>query len=103
MAKQVVLTPIALANYDKVIEYLIGNWNITVVNDFVDRFIEARNILSKNAEIYPFENKKKGIRRCVLTKHNIVLFRESGTLVEILMIFDTRQDPKKLRDLLKNS
>ena len=101
MIKEVVLTQTALDNYDKILEYLIENWDIAVVNDFIDRFTEACNILSRNAEIYPYENQKEQIRRCVLTKHNVVLFRELKTRVEILMIFDTRQDPKKLAKLLK--
>jgi len=101
MAKQIILTPTALANYDKILEYLIENWGVTVTNDFIDRFIEVRNALSKNAEIYPFENKSKRIQRCVVTKHNLALFRESDNVIEILMIFDTRQDPQKLAELLK--
>ncbi len=101
MAKKIILTPTALATYDKILEYLIENWSITVANDFIDRFVEVRNILSKNAEIYPFENKLKRIQRCIITKHNIAFFRESDTAIEILIILDTRQDPKKLATLLE--
>jgi len=36
MAKQIILTPTALANYDKILEYLIENWGVTVTNDFID-------------------------------------------------------------------
>ncbi len=100
MAKKITLTPTALASYDKILEYLIKNWGITVANDFIRRFMEVNNVLSKDAQIYPFENKLKKVQRCLITKHNIAFFRESDTSVEILMIFDTRQDPKKLAKLL---
>lgn len=101
MIKKVVLTPTALSNYEDILEYLIENWGVTVVNDFIARLVEVRVSLSKNTEIYPFENKSKRIQRCVVTKHNVLYFRQSGFVIEILIIFDTRQDPKKLRRLLK--
>lgn len=80
MAKQVVLVPTALSNYDNILEYLIENWGIVVVNDFIDRFIEVSKILSINPAIYPFANRKKRIQRCVLTS-TILYFFENWTIV----------------------
>jgi plasmid stabilization system protein ParE len=52
MAKQVVLSPTALANYESILQYLIGEWGVSVANDFIERFIKVRIVLSENTEIF---------------------------------------------------
>ena len=40
------------------------------------------------------------MQKCLLTKHNMLYFRESDEIIEIITIFDTRQDPKKLTNII---
>ena len=96
MIKPIVLTQTALNNYNAIVKYLIEEWDVSVANDFIERFVEVRNMLATNAEIFAYENKVKQIQKCVLTKHNIIYFKATKTQIKILAIFDTRQDPKKL-------
>lgn len=96
MIKPIVLTQTALNNYNAIVKYLIEEWDVSVANDFIERFVEVRNMLATNAEIFAYENKAKQIQKCVLTKHNIIYFKATKTQIKILAIFDTRQDPKKL-------
>jgi len=96
MIKPIVLTQTALNNYNAIVKYLIEEWDVSVANDFIERFVEVRNMLAINAEIFAYENKAKQIQKCVLTKHNIIYFKATKTQIKILAIFDTRQDPKKL-------
>ncbi|HWZ36417.1 MAG TPA: type II toxin-antitoxin system RelE/ParE family toxin [Mucilaginibacter sp.] len=96
MIKAVVLTPTALKNYDAVIEYLIENWGVSVVDDFIEKFKKTKSVLADYPEIYSFQNKAKQIQKCVLTRHNIIYFKATKTQIKILAVFDTRQDPKKL-------
>ena len=42
----------------------------------------------------------KQVRRCVLTKHNIIYFKEFPDRITILTVFDTRQNPKKLNKII---
>jgi plasmid stabilization system protein ParE len=100
MAKQVILTPVALANYQQIIEYLTDNWGVNVAKNLMERFEKVAGRLSKTPHIYPLVNENNNIRSCVLTKHNIIYFKEYETAIKILMIFDTRQDPSKLVELL---
>ena len=101
MAKEVVLTAIAEADLEEVTDYLIGTWGISVCNSFLLRFEQVCELISASADIYPFVYKKEKIRKCVLTKHKTVYFREHSYKIEIITIFDTRQDPRKLPQLLK--
>jgi plasmid stabilization system protein ParE len=100
MAKEVILTPIATSDFNNVLEYLTFNWGMSVTDNFVARFNKVTLLLSENAGIYPFFDKPRQLQRCVVTKHNILYFRETSQLIIIYTVFDTRQDPEKLTPLI---
>lgn len=100
MVKKVVITKLAQITYNDVLEYLIANWGETVTNDFIERFEEVYRAIAKNPQMFPFKDKVKQVQYCVLTKHNILYFKEVEEMIQILIIFDTRQNPKKLLGLL---
>ena len=47
--------------------------------------------------LYPIIYKKEKVRKCVLTKQNTLYYRVMETEIQILRVFDTRQDPAKLQ------
>ena len=96
MAKEVILTPLALANYEVILDYLLSEWTEKIANDFVKRFNQVCGILLESPDIYPYVDKVKKVQRCVLTKQNIIYFVVYPDVVKILTIFDSRQNPEKL-------
>lgn len=96
MAKEVILTPIAVNDFENVVDYLTHKWGIPTANNFVDRFEKVVLLLSEDVSMFPFVNTAKQIQKCILTKHNILYFKETVEAVKILTIFDTRQGPEKL-------
>jgi len=96
MAKEVILTPIAVKDFQNIIDYLNYKWGTSVINNFVDRFEKVLALLSEEASIFPFVDTVNQIQKCVLTKHNTLFFKETEKEIKILAIFDTRQDPEKL-------
>ena len=54
MAKEVILTPLAIANYEQIVDYLISDWSAAVANNFIDRFESVCKLLSEDPEIFPF-------------------------------------------------
>jgi len=100
MAKEVVITKLAIDDYDIVVGYLTGKWGINVANNFMDRFDEVVLLISKNTSIFPFVDPIKKMQKCVLTKHNMLYFIEKDEIIEIVTIFDTRQDPQKLTNII---
>ena len=96
MAKEVILTPIALQDFQNIVDYLNYKWDISTVNNFIDRFEKVIVLLSTNATPFPFVDHDKEIQKCLLTKHNTLFFIETENEIKILTIFDNRQDPEKL-------
>ena len=82
MAKDVILSPLAINNYERIIEYLTNKWGIPVANDFISRFEEVTSLLSVDAGIYPFVHVVKQIQKCVLTKHNVYILKKQKILLK---------------------
>jgi plasmid stabilization system protein ParE len=51
----------------------------------------------EDPKIFPVSNPELEIRKSVVTKHNTLYYREVSNGVEIARLFDSRQDPKKLK------
>ena len=97
MHKQIIWSPLSEKDLSSILEYLFKNWDNKVVLKFIEIIDNLLINISLNPRQYPVIHKKKKIRKCVITKHNTLYYRERRTQIDILRIFDNRQDPKKLR------
>jgi hypothetical protein len=65
------------------------------------RILQQNSLILSNETLSTFPNpgiastKEKKIRSIVLTKHNKLYYRINNDLIEVLNIFDTRQNPKQ--------
>jgi plasmid stabilization system protein ParE len=96
MHKQIVWSPLAESDFAKILEYLNKKWDEKVTNHFIDLTEELIGQISNNPRQFPVIYKKEKIRKCVLTKHSTLFYRDSKSRVDILRIYDTRQDPETL-------
>jgi len=99
MAKEVFLSRLAERNYEAIVDYIMAEWGVKSANYFIDRLIEVRILMSENPALYSFHDELKQIRRCVVTKHNVLYFKEKKDSIIILTIFHTLQNPEKLRSI----
>lgn len=91
----------AKADIENISKYLMLEWGKIVLTGFllkVDRLIDQIVI---NARQYPEINTSMKIRKCVITKQNSLFYKIEGETIEIVRIYDTRQDPNKLEMLFK--
>jgi plasmid stabilization system protein ParE len=100
MAKPIVLTSVAEEDLERITEYVFENWGPIVCDSFLSRFEQLCELISASPGLFPVIYKKKKVRKCVLSKQNIIYYREHAHKIEIIAIFDTRKDPDKLIDLL---
>ena len=93
----------AKADIENISKYLMLEWGILVLTKFllkVDRLIDQIVI---NPLQYPEINTRLRIRKCVITKQNTLFHKIKGETIEIVRIYDTRQDPNKLEIILKTT
>ena len=96
MTKQIVWSPSSEKDINGILDYLTSHWDKKVANHFL---VLTQNILGQlaiNPKLFPIINKNERVRKCVLNKLNTLFYRENQTQIEILRIFDTRQDPVNL-------
>jgi plasmid stabilization system protein ParE len=97
MPRQVIWSPLAENDFAAILQYLQDNWESAVVSKFIDLTEEIIEQVAINPKQFPVIQKSKRIKKCVITKHNTLYYRERKYYIDILRIYDTRQDPNKLK------
>ncbi|PTX59793.1 plasmid stabilization system protein ParE [Kordia periserrulae] len=95
---KVYLSELAEKKLLKLSDYLLEEWNAKTRNKFLEKFSEKIKQISNLPTSCPQSNEYKGLYKCVVTKQNTFYYRVSNELneIEIITIFDTRQNPNKL-------
>jgi hypothetical protein len=70
-------------------------WTSKEISNFIDRTDELIGYLTQNPRQYIY-SKKKDAYRAVVTKHISLYYRIKSTEIELLIFWDTRQDPESL-------
>ena len=96
MPKPVIWSPLSENDFENILSYLEKNWGTKVASNFIDLVENIINQISLNPKQFPICYKRKKVRKSVLTKHNTLYYRDSKINIEILRIYDTRQDPNTL-------
>ena len=87
----------SVKNLDSIITYLELNWTEKEVRKFLDLLNKRIHLISLNPLLFPSTPKSRGIRKSVLSKQTSIFYRIAEQRVEILSIFDNRQNPDKLK------
>jgi plasmid stabilization system protein ParE len=87
----------SLNNLDSIITYLETNWTKKEIQKFIRLLDKRIEIISKHPLLFPASPKSNNVRKSVLTKQTTIFYRVSTDRIEILSIFDTRQNPDKLK------
>ncbi|WP_271393946.1 type II toxin-antitoxin system RelE/ParE family toxin [Aequorivita sinensis] len=96
MNRKVVISKTAEKKLEKLFEYLIKEWSVKVKKDFVEKLDSSIEIIKSQPEIFPESKKGKSLRKCVVTKQTTIYYRYNSKRINIVTLFDTRQDPNKL-------
>ena len=95
MSIKVVLSKTAESKLENLFEYLVKEWSKKVKKDFVEKLDSSIEIIKNQPKI--FESKKgNGLRRYVITKQTTLCYRYNSKRINIVTLFDTRQNPNKL-------
>ncbi|UZO79559.1 type II toxin-antitoxin system RelE/ParE family toxin [Aquimarina sp. ERC-38] len=101
MDRKVIISKTAQKKFDNLFEYLVDEWLERVKNKFIEKLDKSIHVIRTNPEAFPKSDKAKGLRRCVITKQTTLYFRYNNKRIEVVTIFDTRQNPNKLKKSLK--
>ena len=96
---KVFLSELAESKLLKLNDYLLENWNLKTRDRFIEKLSEKMKQISIQPQSCPESFEFKGLYKCVVTKQTTFYYRVSTELreVEVITIFDTRQNPDKLK------
>ena len=96
MSKQIIWSPIAECDFAEILNFLNEKWSHKVALQFIERTEIILHQIATNPKQFPVINKSIKVRKGVLTKHNTLYYRTTKKAIEILRIYDTRQNPQNL-------
>jgi len=97
MPKQIIWSPLSEKDFENILEYLHNEWDEKVANKFIDITDNLIKQISINPRQFPLINRNNKVRKCVITKHNTLFYRDRKEQIDILRIYDSRQNPKNLK------
>ncbi|AWG21186.1 hypothetical protein FFWV33_06365 [Flavobacterium faecale] len=97
--RKAVITDRAKRNIAETLAYLEGNWNKKVQVKFATKLYENIKRITKNPDLFPISSHNKKVRKCVRSKQSSFFYTFSNEKVIILALFDTRQDPNKIKNI----
>ncbi|EPR66903.1 type II toxin-antitoxin system RelE/ParE family toxin [Cyclobacterium qasimii] len=96
MTKKIIWSPDAESDFATILEYLELKWGNRITSRFINKVDDSIELILEDPKIFPLINEEMQIRKSVITKQNTLFYRENEDKIEIVRLFDTRQDPKKL-------
>jgi len=98
MERKIILSKTAEKKLNRLFEYLAEEWSEKVKSDFIEKLDFSVSIIKNQPQSFPESKKKKGIRKCVITKQTTLYYRFNSKQVSIITVFDTRQHPLKFNE-----
>mgnify|MGYP003624968618 CR=1 FL=1 len=100
---KVFLSELAENKLLKLSDFLLEKWNLKVKNDFIKKLTSKIDQISEQPESCPQSSEFKGLFKCVVTKQTTFYYRINldRNEIEIITVFDTRQNPNKLEKDIK--
>ncbi len=99
--KPITISPLAKADIRTVLNYLSQHWNQKVIDEFLQKLSTFYYIIAINPRLFGFYNKQKNIRKYVLDKNNVIYYRNKKEGIEIITLFNSKQQPNKLKKIFK--
>jgi plasmid stabilization system protein ParE len=99
--KPVVISPQAKQDTESILKYLEDNWYQKIIDDFLQKLEIFYAIVSINPRLFGYYSKSRNIRNYAITKDLIIYYRNRRLVIEIIIVFDNRQSPVKLKKILR--
>lgn len=97
MVKRVIFSPRAIENTKQIILYLKKDWSDNSANRFISILREKISNIKEFPNSYNSLVGREEIRRCVVTKQIALYYKFGNNKIEVITLFDSRQNPNKLK------
>ncbi len=97
-AYSLIWSPKALKSYNAILDYIGEKFSDVEIQKFVRRTLSILEHITQNPSMFRLSEKGKNKHIVVISKQTTLYYRhrQHKKEVELLLFWDTRQDPKKL-------
>ena len=81
---------------DKILDYLYRPHSNKMKFDFLEKFDFSIRAIQSNPESFPKSEINKNQRKCVVSRQTTIYYKFNEKDINVLAVFDTRQNPKKI-------
>jgi plasmid stabilization system protein ParE len=96
MSYQVRFSTRAYAEYEEILDYVVENFGLDLAAKVDMHFEEVIDKISMTPNLYPYSDKNKNLRRCVISPQTSLYYRFNGECVELASFRGNRMNPKTL-------
>jgi plasmid stabilization system protein ParE len=98
MAAKIIWSPTARKSFDTLINSLEAKWEKKVIENLFSDLNTTLTLITHNPDMFPLISTRKKLRKCVLRKKTLLIYRvkDNGS-IELVIFADSRQNPKKYK------
>ena len=96
MTREVILSAVAKKKLEQLLNYLEEEFSKNTKFNFISALEKILERITHYPESFPKSLKVKSVRKCLVGKHTIMFYRFNKNRIEILTLFDSRQNPEKM-------
>lgn len=96
MKREIRLSNRAIKKLESILVYLEEEWSTKVKHDFIQKLDKSLKQIQKHPYSFPESEKIQGLRKCIVTRQTTVFYKYSNTTIDVVIIFDNRQNPESL-------
>ena len=82
--------------YEEILDYVSDKFGILVAAKVDKYFEEVVDQIAINPFLYPYSNKKKNLRRCVISHQTTLYYRFNGEYIELVSFRGNKMNPETL-------
>ncbi len=86
----------AYTEYEEILDYVIENFGIETASKVDRYFEEVIDSIAINPFLYRWSDKKKNLRRCVISPQTTLYYRFNGEFIELASFRGNRMNPEAL-------
>ena len=99
LPKPIIISTRALKELDDTYAWILYRFGSSTLQTFHNKWAAFLNLISLHPTIFPFLNKKKGLRKYTFYKRNLIIYKNKRTHIEIVSVFNTWQNPERLKKI----
>jgi plasmid stabilization system protein ParE len=93
---QVIFSKRAKIRLENLLDYLEKEWSEKTKDDFIKKLDRSINQIKRLPTSCPESAKILGLFKCVVTKQTTLYYRIKDQTIQVITLFDVRQNPNKL-------